>query len=231
MVLDDPGKGGLGSAVKAFVKPVDQVGHRLELLGDHTEPVLPEELGIDVEGVRERLHHVVRGHGAVAVHEVVQVARREARLSRERPVGDARLVHQPLDRRAERLRRVAPEPGHYRTSLPRSATSTRRSSPLARSRTSTIPSSRLFLPAVILIGRPIRSASANFSPGRRSRSSRRTSSPTPSRAAAACSPISSAPFNTTRWTSYGARERGQTIPCSSWLCSTTAAITRPGPIP
>ena len=44
------------------------------------------------------------------------------------------IGRQPLDCRAERLRCVAPAAGHYATSLPRSATFTRRSSPLARSR-------------------------------------------------------------------------------------------------
>src|SRR5205085_764094 len=31
--------------------------------------------------------------------------------------------------------------------------------------------------------------------------------------------------------SYGATDRAHLIPCSSWCCSTIAAMTRPGPMP
>ena len=61
---------------------------------------------------RERLNDVVRRHRPVPVHEVVEVAGREARLRREPAVGDPRLVHQPLDRRAERLRAEPPSSRH-----------------------------------------------------------------------------------------------------------------------
>src|SRR5437868_542238 len=155
---------------QAFIQTVDQLGRRLELLGDHADPVLAEVFGVDAEGRRERLHHVVRGHRAISVDEVVQVAGRELRLVRERTVGETGLVHQPLHGRAEGLLAEPPLPGHYR-----SLTSTRLSSPVARSRTSTAPSSRLFFPAVMRTGMPIRSASANFSPALASRSSSRLS--------------------------------------------------------
>src|SRR5690349_22381397 len=129
---------------------------------------------LDAEPGREALDDVVRRYRPVAVHDVVQVAGRETGLGREAAVGDPGLLHQPLDRRAERLLAVAPPARHQAIPLPKSATATRRSSPVFRSRTSTAPSSSVLLPTVTLIGQPIRSASANFSPARRSRSSRRT---------------------------------------------------------
>ena len=60
-------------------------------------------LGLDAERGCERLHDVVRRHGTVAVHEVVEVARRELRLVGKGAIGDAGLVHQLLDGRPEWL--------------------------------------------------------------------------------------------------------------------------------
>src|SRR5262249_56895879 len=87
------------------------VGHSLELVRDHAEPVLAEMLRLDVERTRETLDHVVRGHRPVAVHEVVEVARGEVGLRSEASVGHPGLVHEPLDRIAERLRA---EPASFR---------------------------------------------------------------------------------------------------------------------
>src|SRR5256885_14084023 len=63
---------------------------------------------LDAERLREVLHHVVRGDRPVPVHEMVEVARGQARLLRERAVGDAPLTHEPLYRRAEGLVAVSP---------------------------------------------------------------------------------------------------------------------------
>ena len=124
------------------------------------------------ERLAELEDHVVGRHRPVSVDEVVEVARGESRLVRERAVGDVLLGHEPLNRRPERLVAEAALARHQR-----SLNLTRRSSPVARSRMSTAPSSRLFRPAVTRTGQPIRSASANFSPGRRSRSSRSDAAP------------------------------------------------------
>ena len=43
-----------------LVEAVDQLGHRLELLGDHPQAVLAEMLRLDAERVRDALDHVVR---------------------------------------------------------------------------------------------------------------------------------------------------------------------------
>src|ERR671930_1905546 len=67
---------------EALVKPVDEVRHRLEALRDHAEAVLAEVLRLDVQRLGQRSHHVVGWHWAVAVDEMVQVARRELRLLR-----------------------------------------------------------------------------------------------------------------------------------------------------
>src|SRR5262249_24994631 len=96
---------------EAFVKTVDHVGHAFELVRDHAEPVLAKMLGLDVERARETLDHVVRGDRPVAVDEMVQVAGAEVRLRSEASVGRPRLVHEPLDRIAERLRA---EPASFR---------------------------------------------------------------------------------------------------------------------
>ena len=159
-------------------------------------------------------HDVVRRHRAVAVHEMVQVAGREPGLRGERAVRDARLVHQPLDRR----RRTAPRdtsaasPSRY-TSLPSSATCTRRSSPVG----AIADIDRAVLEA--LLARPSRGPGSRS--GRRRRTSRpgagrgrRAARPSPASesTSAACSPISSAPVSTTTWTSYGASAAGQTDP-------------------
>src|SRR6266536_520962 len=214
------------SLAQPLVEAVDQIRHLLEPLGDAADADLPEVFRLDRERLPQLFDHVVRGHRAVAVDQVVQVAGGETGLVRERAVGDVLLGHQPLNRRPERLIAEAALARHYRSS-----TLTRRSSPVARSRMSTAPASRLFLPAGTRTGQPIRSASANFSPARWSRSSRRTTRPRASIAAAARSAISSAPGSATTWTSYGAIASGHAMPCSSWCCSTAAAMTRPGPIP
>src|SRR5207302_10181771 len=100
---------GLTKALRqAFVQPVDHLGHRLEPFRDRPQPEFPEMLGLDVERVRERADHVVGGHRAVSVDEVVEVARGETGLRRELAVGNADLVHERLDRRSERLHAEAP---------------------------------------------------------------------------------------------------------------------------
>src|SRR3954452_18668999 len=182
-----------GLFAQTLVQPVDQIRHRLEPVRDHAEPELAEVLRLHAEAFGERSHDVVRRHGPVAVHEVIEIAGGEARAGGQLPVGDSGLGHERLDRRAERLLAEPPPARHQRRSFPRAATSNRSSSPVARFLTSTLPSSRLFFPAVTRIGQPIRSASANFSPARMSRSSRSTSSPAAASASAACSAIDSAP--------------------------------------
>ena len=66
--------------------------------------VVAERLGRDVERRRDVGDHVVGGHRPVAVHEVVEVAAREAGAARELPVGQAALGHQPGQRGAESSR-------------------------------------------------------------------------------------------------------------------------------
>src|SRR5919204_4718798 len=215
---------------EALVEPVDQVRHRLELARDHAEAVLAEVLRLDPERLRQLAHDLVRRDRPVPVDEMVQIPGRELGLVGEPAVGDAGLVHQALDRRPERLLAVLLPPRHQATP-PSAAIGTRCSSPVLRSRTSTESSSIVFLPTVTRSGQPIRSASANFSPARWSRSSSSTSRPAASSASAACSACSSTPGRATTCTSYGAIDLGHAMPCSSWCCSTAAAITRPGPIP
>src|SRR5262249_4324323 len=153
------------------VEPVDQVGHSLEPLGDHPEPVLAEVLRLDLERARKRGHDVVRRDRAVPVDEVVEVPGGEPGTGGQLAVGDPLLVHEPLHCLAEPLLAEAPSLSHVYPPVARSATFNLFSSPLARLRTSTFPSSRLLRPAVTRIGQPMRSASANFSPARWSRSS------------------------------------------------------------
>jgi nucleoid DNA-binding protein len=97
---------------ETLVEAVDHLRHRLESVGDHTKAVLAEVLGVDAERTREPLHHVVRGDGPVAVHEVVEVTGRQSGLVREAAVRRAGFVHQALDRRAERLGGKPTTPGH-----------------------------------------------------------------------------------------------------------------------
>src|SRR6266508_4227895 len=220
----------LAPFAEALVEPVDQIRHLLEPLGDDPQAVLAEVLGLDVERRRELADDVARRHRPVAVHEVVEVARRELRLRRERTVSDPVLGHQALEGLAERLLAEPPSPRHQRK-LCSSPIGTRDSSAVLRERTSAESSSSVFLPTVTRTGIPIRSASANFSPARCARSSRRTSSPASSSLAATSWARSSRPGRAITCTSYGATERGHLIPCSSWCCSTIAAIVRAGPIP
>src|SRR5829696_622799 len=220
-----------------LVQPVDQVGHLLEPVGDHAEAVLAKVLRLDAERRREAGDDFLRRHRPVAVHEVVEVAGGEAGLRGETPVREARLPHQALDRAPEVLLAVLPFASHQQatTRFAISKLATRDSAPFRRSVTSTAPSSSVFFPTVTRRGHPIRSASANFSPGRSRRSSSRTSSPSADSAAAICSPVSTSSAlsqpRTTTSTSYGAISLGQTISFSLPCCSTAAASTRPGPIP
>src|SRR5262245_29069508 len=93
----------LPTLAEAAVESVDEVRHALEALCDHADPVLEEVLRLDVERLGKRSHYIARRHGPVAVHEMVEVARGEARLGRESSVGDPGLLHEPDDGRAERL--------------------------------------------------------------------------------------------------------------------------------
>src|SRR5207248_10511939 len=97
---------------EAAIEAVDEVGHRLQPLGDHAQPVLAEVLRLDAECLGERADDVVRRHGPVAVHEMVQVAGREIRPLGERTVGDSVLAHQALDCWTKRFLAVLPPPGH-----------------------------------------------------------------------------------------------------------------------
>src|SRR3954464_12153951 len=67
------------SGAETAVEAVDELGHRLEALRDHAQAVLAEVLGLDVQRLREALDDLVRGHRAVAVHQMVQVAGGQAR--------------------------------------------------------------------------------------------------------------------------------------------------------
>src|ERR671914_809452 len=62
---------------------------------------------------REALNDFVGGNGTVPVHEMVQVPGGELGLVGERAVGDALLLHQPLERRPEWLRAEASASRHY----------------------------------------------------------------------------------------------------------------------
>src|SRR5712691_685030 len=212
---------------------VDQIRHAREAAGDHTQTVLAEVLGLDAERPRQGLDHVVRRNRAVAVDKMVEIAGRQLRLLGKRAVRETCLPHQPLDGRAERVLAEASLPRHQpsfsRSAETSSPTLTALSSPFARSRTSTVPSSATFRPTVTRTGQPIRSASANFSPALASRSSSSTSSPAAARASAIDWPCSSSPGTTTTCTSYGATAAGHWMPLSSWCCSTIAAIVRAGP--
>src|SRR4029079_17244202 len=117
--------------------------------------------------LRERRDDLVRRHGPVAVDEVVQVAGGEARPFRKRAVRRPRVVHERLDGAPE-LVSGDPPPARHQAPLTRPATSstvTRSSARPSRVSTSTLPSSSVFFPTVTRWGAPIRSASANFSPG------------------------------------------------------------------
>src|SRR5437867_2848180 len=145
-----------------------------------------------------------------AVFCLKKKTRRQPRLLRERAVREAGLAHQPLDGRTERV--VAEttlarhQPSISRTLETSSPTLTALSSPFMRSRRSTVPSSAALRPTVTRTGHPIRSASANFSPARASRSSTSTSKPAAASGATAASACSSKPDRTTTCTSYGATE-------------------------
>src|SRR5437867_10055929 len=116
-----------------------------------------------------------------------------------------------------------------------SASGTRRSARVLRARTSTMPSLASSLPTVTRTGNPRRSASLNFTPGRSSRSSSRTSSPccvhSASIRSAALIWVVSRVFTTTRWTGRGAMDHGHKIPSASASCSIAAAAIRAGPMP
>ena len=86
--------------------------------------------GSTPERLREPLDDLVRGHRPVAVDEVVQVAGREVALRAEAAEGHARLVHQALERRAERLLAELAPAGHQARPPParRSARAARRRS-------------------------------------------------------------------------------------------------------
>src|SRR5205814_842233 len=128
------------SLVEALVQPVDQLRHRLQAVRDHAEPELAEVLRLDAEALRQRPDDVIGRYGPVAVHQVVQVAGGEPRSAPELAVRDSCLRHQGLDRRAEGILAESPASWHHDISLPKSATSNRVSSPVARSLTSTLPS-------------------------------------------------------------------------------------------
>src|SRR5919106_3522531 len=231
------GAEGRARSGQALVEPVDELRHALELVGDDADPVLAEVLRLDAQRVRDPLDDVVRGHRAVPVDDVVQVARGEIRPVGEPAVRGTGLDHQALDRRPEGVVAVSPTlrhqscPAHFSMSW----LGTRSSRAPSRVRTSTAPSSNVFFPTITRSGQPTRSASANFSPGRSSRSSRRTSNPaSPSASAtfsASASTSSEPPVSARTWTSYGAIDLGHRIPFSSWFCSTAAAIARAGPTP
>ena len=163
---------GAGSAEPA-VEPVDQLGHGLEPLGDARIRTSRKCSGSTPSALPSAAITSSDGTGRLPWTRWFRYPAERPGLVGERAVGDVPFVHQALDRRPERFLAEAASAGHVRGP----PTFTRRSSPVARSRTSTAPSSRLFLPAVTRTGQPIRSASANFSPARRSRSSRSTSLP------------------------------------------------------
>src|SRR5918995_898723 len=54
-----------GSDGEALVQPVDQVGHLLEPVGDHAQPVLAEVLRLDAERRRKAGDDLLRGHRPV----------------------------------------------------------------------------------------------------------------------------------------------------------------------
>src|SRR5207244_12565413 len=118
-----------------------------------------EVLGLDAERVGERLHDVVRRHRPVAMDEMVQVSRRQAGALGQRPVREAALLHEALDSGAERLLAEATptrHPASFSSTLPASSpSSTRASAPFARWRTSTAPSSSVFLSTVRRSGHAI----------------------------------------------------------------------------
>src|SRR6188508_3446801 len=223
---------------EALVEAVDERGRLLELADDDAHADLAEVVRLDAESFPDSRDHLRRRDAAVAVDDVVQVAGRQAGLLREGAVRHARLGHQLLDRRAERVARVCPFLRRHQSSMVQSITDapdTRVSWVSNRRRTSTEPSSSDFFPTVTRSGQPSRSASANFSPGRASRSSRSTLRPEPERSSATPAAMVATsldpPASDSTCASYGATERGQTMPRSSWPCSTIAASTRPGPMP
>ena len=109
---------------EAAVEPVDELGHLLEPVGDHADAVLAEVLRLDAERLRRaRSSTSFDGTGPVAVHEVVEVAGREAGLRGEAAVGDA--PSRPSAARSSRrtapsLKRAASR--HQSTSFTRSTT-------------------------------------------------------------------------------------------------------------
>src|SRR5262249_4866079 len=107
---------------QALVQTVDELGHRLELLGDDADAVLAEVLGLDLERVGDARDDVVRWHRTVPVDDVIQVAGGEIRLVSETPVRRPGLDHQALDRRAERILAVS-GPSCHQTSIAHFTTS------------------------------------------------------------------------------------------------------------
>ena len=170
--------------------------------------------------------------GRLPWDEVVEVAGRQAGLGGEAPVGQSGLGHQALDRRARTARRCNLPLASHQLRLPVLRRLNARSGIRRRSRglcRSTAPSSSVFLPTVTRSGQPIRSASANFSPGRSVAVVEQDVEPSAESAAATSladlHELGVVPAAaTTTWTSYGAIAAGQTIPSSSSCCSTAAAM-------
>lgn len=97
---------------EAPIKPVDQLGHPLESLGDHTEPVLAEVFRLHPERRGQDADDVVRRNRTIPVNEVIQVARRQFRPLGEGAIRVTCLGHQPLDGHAERFLAEPASPGH-----------------------------------------------------------------------------------------------------------------------
>src|SRR5688572_10710267 len=100
---------------QAAIQTVDHRRHALEPVGDDAQAILAKVLGLDAERVRQALHDLLGVHRAVAVNEVVQIARRQARSGGEAAIREACLPHQPLDGMAEGLLAVLPPTRHHRT--------------------------------------------------------------------------------------------------------------------
>src|SRR5256885_15192384 len=69
-----------------LVQTIDQIRHLLEAFGDPADADLAEVLRLDPERFSQLFDHVVRGYGAIAVHQVIEVAGRQSGPVRERAV-------------------------------------------------------------------------------------------------------------------------------------------------
>src|SRR6185436_14675861 len=191
---------------------------------------------------RQAFFHLVDPALAIFGRAKVQPRRRPVRHH-----GRQALAHAVGERLVDLVARMSPErgqqqdqesePGH--AFLRKATTSLSGRSRGFSSRLplySALPAARPRSESTTRCGTPIRSMSANSTPGRSSRSSMRTSMPAAPSSSCSCSAAARTPALLwypigTRATAKGAIGAGSAIPRSSWFCSIAAATTRVTPMP